>query len=93
MTKLETVQWRELEPSPLGEADESPGLSRVRDGLPAPKSLSLAFDGTILALAVGLALWFVCAALVISTFVHPAAARVPAVNPHGGHSFLMVAGQ
>jgi hypothetical protein len=51
------------------------------------------FDGTLLALSIGLALWFVCATMVISTFVHPGATRVPAVNPHGGHSVLVAGGK
>ncbi len=35
---------------------------------PAPRP---AVDWALAAMAVGLALWFVCAAMVIATFVHP----------------------
>jgi hypothetical protein len=86
MSKLETMYVNQ--PSPLGEADERAALAG--EGQPSTRPSPLfSFDGTLVAMAVGLALWFVCAALVISTFAHPGAPRVPAVNPHGGHSLLI----
>ena len=52
------------------------------------------FDVTLVAISIGLALWFMCATMVISTFVHPGASpRVPAVNPHGGHTVLIAGGE
>ncbi len=60
----------EASTSPLSEAEERAALPGEGQKSPAPAGPA-AIDTGLVAITIGLSLWLICAAMVISTFVAP----------------------